>query len=624
MMGKGKLTNEGTAARRRRRRLATPTLLTVATMAAGSLAACRDDVPIGKTPSDAGMASEAGGEAGDGPTGGGGKATFGGSGGGSGLVPSYGAVGGESGAGSPAGGQPGTGFPGEPLSSVEKLDLLLVVDNSAFMESKQALFKRSVARLLERLTDSVSDIHVGVISTSLGARGGQVCDNAEENDRAHLIPTVRSGLTSWSAMGFSKWDPDAAASPPGHDDVSAFVNEVTATLDAVGTTGCGYEAPLEAWYRFLIDPEPSETVAFMGEPQGVDTTVLAQRAAFLRPDSAVAVVVLSDENDCSFREGAQGWLTGLHDLNGQTFRMTRATSVCATDPSDRCCYSCAVAEPPPACVPDPVCNGVPKLSPQEDHPNLRCWDQKRRFGVDLLYPIQRYVDGLTSPQILTRNGVFATNPLFTPIDGESRRPQHVLFTAIVGVPWQDIATEDSLTGTGLELLTASELASEDRWSLITASEPYGSPVDPFMIESLEPRSGEHPLTGDAIQPPATPPPPLNPINGHERRPEALLQSACFFPRPEPIENCSNATVGCICRPADSDLENPECRGDSGFETTQYYDWAMPGLRQLEVLKRIGSSAVVGSICPKSQDDHPDAAYNPALDALGDRIGEIVE
>ena len=68
--------------------------------------------------------------------------------------------------------------------------------------------------------------------------------------------------------------------------------------------GCGIESQLETWYRFLIQPDPYDSLATakvngqtVAQWVGVDTTILAQRADFLRPDSLVAILVLTDEND---------------------------------------------------------------------------------------------------------------------------------------------------------------------------------------------------------------------------------------------------------------------------------------------------------------------------------------
>ena len=80
--------------------------------------------------------------------------------------------------------------------------------------------------------------------------------------------------------------------------------------------------------------------ATTGLPQCVncDETLLAQRKAFLRPDSLVAIVMLSDENDCSIRDDSVGWFVGSQN------RMPLSTSVCASNPNDPCCRSCAQKE----------------------------------------------------------------------------------------------------------------------------------------------------------------------------------------------------------------------------------------------------------------------------------------
>ena len=73
----------------------------------------------------------------------------------------------------------------------------------------------------------------------------------------------------------------------------------------MGEFGCGYEMPLEAMNRFLVDPVPYQSLLQTNDgqmPVGIDQVVLDQRAAFLRPDSIVGVVLLSDENDCREQE----------------------------------------------------------------------------------------------------------------------------------------------------------------------------------------------------------------------------------------------------------------------------------------------------------------------------------
>ena len=132
-------------------------------------------------------------------------------------------------------------------------------------------------------------------------------------------------------------------------------------------------------------------------------------------------------------------------------RLQRSTSVCATNPNDPCCQSCAEPNANANCpVPssDASCAQGPLL-PADDDLNLRCWEQKRRFGVDLLQPISRYVNGLTRQQVPDRSGAPVANPLFA---GQQRHPSQVLYASIVGVPWQDIADAASLGTKLCELL----------------------------------------------------------------------------------------------------------------------------------------------------------------------------
>jgi hypothetical protein len=138
-----------------------------------------------------------------------------------------------------------------------------------------------------------------------------------------------------------------------------------------------------------------------------------------------------------------------------------------------------------------------------------------------------------------------------------------------------------------------------------------------MIESIEPRplGATNPLTGDAILAPdaAT----RNAINGREwnagAEPNGDLQYACTFDlRPFGAEEpCSGGSCDCGTDGSNTAL----CDG-----TTQTHAKAYPSTRILEVLREIGDSAIVASICPKVSDrDSFYYGYNPAMDALIDRL-----
>ena len=73
----------------------------------------------------------------------------------------------------------------------------------------------------------------------------------------------------------------------------------------VGQDGCGLESQLESVYRFLIQPDPWDQVLkfdIAGKADigtGVDDGSSASAPTSLRPDSLVAVIMLTDEDDSS-------------------------------------------------------------------------------------------------------------------------------------------------------------------------------------------------------------------------------------------------------------------------------------------------------------------------------------
>jgi hypothetical protein len=549
----------------------------------------------------------------------------------------------------------------EPIRNdfIEKIDLLFMIDNSQSMGDKQALLAKAVPQLVNRLVvprclsatgavterasltevcpagsapefRAVQDIHIAVITSSLGAHGapkpqGGCQATPPGDDRSLLLPSVRSGLESYNNSGFLAWDPRGKLVPAGETDPARLGAQFSGMVEAAGEDGCGYEASLESWYRFLIDPEPPRTLSVVDDRtvvQDTDMELLAQRAAFLRPDSLVAIVMLTDENDCSIQEQGAGFLLANQGA------MVRATSACAVDPNDKCCGPCLNGTID-GCLPvleDPACKNGDYLKASEDPPNMRCLENKRRFGYDFLYPTSRYVDGLTKPLVQKRStGEMVDNPLYKKVPGHARRPPSMVYLAgIVGVPWQDIADDASRSGAGLRYLSAHELQATDRWSAILGDASKNlPPADPFMRESTAPRSGTNPITGDAIVPETSLDPRASPINGHEQVSDGTdLQYACTFPLEKP-EACGPDDQACDCGAAALDNRNrPLCQPPAGgtASTTQYFGKAYPGLRPLEVLKGIGESAIVASICPKVLTfGQPGYGYEPAVDAIVDRL-----
>jgi hypothetical protein len=604
----------------------------------------------------------------------------------------------------------------QELNKVDKIDLLFMVDNSASMADKQQILSDAVPKLVERFIapicvnnegnpvldgagnavassggncpdgqgapefKPIKDIHIGVISSSLGSHGGLTCSPNDPskatrphlNDLAQLIGQANPPLRDIPASARGFLNPAGFLAWTGEENPTGFVGAFKDVVSSVQEKGCGYEASLEAWYRFLIQPDPPVEVVTTGgaspsttprlDAAGnvmVNTVLLQQREQFLRPDSLVAVIMLSDENDCSLRDDGFSWLVEQTDRF-----MPRSRSECLTNPNDKCCTTCIAKTAPEGCRPreqDPECIKANPADPQkrgnyyfdplDDARNLRCFEQKRRFGLDFLYPVKRYVDGLRNATVPDYKNVQQPNPLYSPSKNPAYAklvprtdPSLVYLAGVVGVPWQSIATADTLEEPEkLKFRTTSASVSEGGidWDLILGNPNASPPVppkDPFMRESVEPRTGQHPVTGDQVLATNAPAPAeaMNVkaagwINGHDY-PNAKrddLQYACIFPLKDP-RDCTTTPDGVDCDCASKPEEvnqataDPLCQSPqtSTVGTTQYFAKAYPGTRFLEVLKGFGANSIVASVCPKITDPtKADYGYNPAVAAIVDRLKE---
>lgn len=184
------------------------------------------------------------------------------------------------------------------LPESSPVDLLFVVDNSGSMDEEQQSLRQQIPALIRALASGdsdgdgrldfppVSDLHVGVVSTDMGTG-------------PHVTGGCSSGL-GWNGLlrVSSSCDPSRPIFlelSPG-DPVEPFAN-TAACLATLGASGCGFEQPLESALKALT--ASSSEIRFR---DGTTGHADGENAGFLREDSTLAVVVLSDENDCSMRD----------------------------------------------------------------------------------------------------------------------------------------------------------------------------------------------------------------------------------------------------------------------------------------------------------------------------------
>ncbi len=181
------------------------------------------------------------------------------------------------------------------------LDLLVVMDSSS-MGVKPDSFTKAFPALLEALrhpslglddpqgsrcstTDRsncrIPDLHLGVVSTDLGA-GGYSLPSCEtpggDGGKLQSKPLV-AGCTPPSDPYISYVDGTTNV-PDWHPTNLEKIAEAFGCIGLLGSGGCGFEHPLEAARRAL-DP------------------TLNVNPGFLRKDATLAILWLTDEDDCS-------------------------------------------------------------------------------------------------------------------------------------------------------------------------------------------------------------------------------------------------------------------------------------------------------------------------------------
>ncbi len=207
------------------------------------------------------------------------------------------------------------------------VDILVVVDDSRSMKEEQANLALQFPSLIRALLDPpldaegkrqwvpVTDLHVGVVSTDMGTGGVtmETCADPIDGDDGILQHSPAPG-TPGCGTSYPTYLEYASGSPD-----PALVDRMVADfgcMATLGTDGCGFEQQLEAALKGLT----SHAV-----PGGANS-------GFMRPDSILTVLFVTDEEDCSMRD--------------------------------------------------------PTIVTEDDPPNLKCF-----MHPDKVHPVSRYVDG---------------------------------------------------------------------------------------------------------------------------------------------------------------------------------------------------------------------------------------
>lgn len=308
-----------------------------------------------------------------------------------------------------------------PLANA--LDLLLVVDNTGSMGANHRLFGAQLPSLVEQLLHPadrngdgrpdlppVASLHVGVVSTDLGGPEPRVTvDCSGPGDDGRLNP-LRHGSSlqrnaADRALAFGRpadCGGDSRAdflAFDGASSVERVVHDVRcqATLDDFG---CGIEQPLEAAFRALTGPSgsgPLDAGAATGD--------------FLRPGAALAILLVTDEDDASIRDCRR-----------------------------------ALPASPPCSDAMSVFDGRSTAWASPDL-NLRTYLYQPCGDRDPTWPLERYVDPSRPAQ-----GLLGLKP---------GHPERIVFGAITGVPLDASPTDGSASNDWDALLGLPGAGADD-------------------------------------------------------------------------------------------------------------------------------------------------------------------
>lgn len=177
-----------------------------------------------------------------------------------------------------------------PQTLEKDVDLLFVIDNSQSMATEQRRLRESFPNLIDalispKLGNELPNIRIGVISTDLGAGnwGHAGCEIVNgDNGELQSSAVGASGCPTPSDAWIESNEGNTNIQNCSKSDYKECVKDSFSCIAGIGISGCGFEMPLEAARRAL--------------DEGLNIN-----PGFIREDALLAVVFITDEDDCSAR-----------------------------------------------------------------------------------------------------------------------------------------------------------------------------------------------------------------------------------------------------------------------------------------------------------------------------------
>ena len=165
------------------------------------------------------------------------------------------------------------------------LDILFMIDDSSSMKPLQNKLTANFPefmRVLESLPRGLPNVHIGVVSSSMGAGRNPSIDHCPLGGDGGVFRSAPVGATC--ANGQLNPGQHFISNINGAANYTGSLEDVFGCIAALGDGGCGFEHQFASVLRALgADGAPPP----------------AENAGFLRPEAYLLVVLITNEDDCS-------------------------------------------------------------------------------------------------------------------------------------------------------------------------------------------------------------------------------------------------------------------------------------------------------------------------------------
>jgi hypothetical protein len=225
------------------------------------------------------------------------------------------------------------------INPVRDVDLLFVIDNSGSTDNKQANFIRNFPAFITALNDiqgGLPNVRIAVVSSDLGSGGVMTSNMCNGHGQGAAFITTSVGGMPCGITTAEQWiTPNNV--PPGQ------IAAVFQCMANRGSQGCGYEHQLQAANQAL-HPRPDWNPMNEG---------------FLRPDAYLAIIFLTDEDDCSGPDNAADFFGGASPAGFiDNSRCAAAGHICNNVPVMPATLGMPFDQPLTVCAANPMPTGL--------------------------------------------------------------------------------------------------------------------------------------------------------------------------------------------------------------------------------------------------------------------------